>query len=211
MTHKNARSSPSLVMLAGSALALLWACVTPARAAGAATAGERIAVANVSRIFNEMQETKDLKEQLEAKRQELATQEKEKRGAIKEMDDHLHNIKPDSPQYKEDIQKLDNAMANLESWGKVVRLEAERDQKMTMRNLFDKIKTAVANIAKQQGFDVVLADQGGEFPNLEQVNFDQLRAYINQQSVLYAAKGVDISDAVLTLLDANYVKEKGAK
>ncbi len=158
-----------------------------------------------------MQETKDLKEQLETKRQDLGNQEKEKRAAIKEMDDHLHNIKPDSPQYKEDVEKLDNAMASLESWGKVVRLEAERDQKVTMRNLFDKIKSAVAGIAKQQGYDIVLADQGGEFPNLEQVNFDQLRAYINQQSVLFASKGVDISDAVLTRLDADYAKEKGAK
>lgn len=209
MTFKNARTSQLLALFAGAAFALASVCPTSVQAAAAA--GERIAVANVSRIFNEMQETKDLKEQLEAKRQDLNNQEKEKRGAIKEMDDHLHNIKPDSPQYKEDIEKLDKAMADLESWGKVVRLEAERDQKVTMRNLFEKIKAAVSDIAKQQGFDVVLADQGGDFPNLEQVNFDQLRAYINQQSVLFAAKGVDISDAVLTLLDANYVKQKGSK
>ncbi len=210
MTFNNARSAPSLLLLASAAFAFALASPTAVRAAAAAPS-ERIAVANVSRIFNEMQETKDLKEQLETRRQDLNNQEKEKRGAIKEMDDHLHNIKPDSPQYKEDIEKLDKAMADLESWGKVVRLQAERDQKVTMKSLFEKIKAAVSDIARQQGFDVVLADQGGEFPNLEQVNFDQLRAYINQQSVLFAAKGVDISDAALTLLDANYAKQKGSK
>ncbi len=207
----------ALFAAAALATAVMAAPRTPgtggsaAAAAAPASGSTRIGVANVSRIFNEMQETKELKEKLEARRQELGTQEKDKRANIKDMEDKLRNLKPDHPQYKEEIEKLDKAMAELDSWGKVIRLEAERDQKLTMRTLFEKIKRAVGDVAREQGYDLIIADQGGEFPNIEQVNFDQLRGYINQQNVLYSTKGADVSDAVLTLLDANYAKGKASK
>ena len=94
-------------------------------------------------------------------------------------------------------------MADFESWGKVVRLEADREQKQQMLYLFDKIQAAVAQIAKNEGIDLVLADQGSQLTNIEGLTFDQLRSLFNQRDVLFASKKADISDEVVTLLDAN--------
>jgi len=206
--------SPLTIFAALALTAAAVIAVTAHAAPGAApapTGAQHIGVANVSHIFNDMQETKDLKEKLEARRQELTNQEKEKGANIKEMQDHLLTIKPDHPQYKEELEKLDKAMAEMDSWGKVVRLEAEREQKMTMKTLFSKIRDAVAEVAREQGYDLVLADQTGDFPDIEKNNFEQLRGYISQQNVLYASKGADISESVLTQLDAQYAKGKGSK
>ncbi len=169
-----------------------------------------VAVANTARIFSDMQQTKDLKAKLEAKRQEISTEENDRRTKIKGMEDGLHEIAPDNPQFKTAQDALDKAMADFDSWGKLVRLQAERDQKDTMILLFNKIQSAVAQVAKQDGIDVVLADQGSDLSNTEGMTFDQLRAVINQKDVLFTSKKADISDEVLTLLDAQYAKEKAA-
>ncbi len=212
MTIHITRPITLIGLLAGTAVLLAWSFAPGAGGPGTAPAGApRIAVANVLRILYGMQETKELTEALRTKNKDLEAKAKEKGAALEQMREGIRQVKPDSPQYNDKLKDLDNAMADLESWEKVARIEAERDQKMMMKNLFVKIKGAIGDIAKEEGYDVVLASQSDDFPDLEHMNMDQLGGFIKQQSVLYAAKGLDISDAVLTRLDANYAKEKGAK
>ena len=170
----------------------------------------RVAVANTARIFSDMQQTKDLKAKLEAKRQEIATEENDRRTKISGMEAGLKEVAPDNPQFKSSQDTLDKAMADFDSWGKLVRLQAERDQKETMILLFNEIQVAVGQVAKQDNFDIVIADQGSDLSNTEGMSFDQLRAVINQKDVLFTSKKADISDEVLTLLDAQYAKQKAA-
>jgi len=170
----------------------------------------RIAIANTARIFSEMQETKDLKAKLEGKRKDIETEEGDRRAKINAMQAGLKEIAPDNPQYAASQNALDQAMADFESWGKLVQLQAEREQKNTMIMLFNQIQAAVTQIARQDGIDIVLADQGPDLTNTEGMSFDQLRAVINQKQVLFTSKKADISDEVLTLLDAEYAKNKAA-
>jgi Skp family chaperone for outer membrane proteins len=185
--------------------------LAPSPARADAPAAQKVAIANTARIFNDMQETKDLKEKLEARRQEVSNEENDRRNKIKEMEDNLKELHPDNPQYDKAQQDLDQAMADFDSWGKVVRLQAERDQKQTMVMLFNKIQAAVTQIAKEDQIDIVIADQGPDIGDTEALTFDQLRALINQKDVLYTSKRADISDEVLTLLDAQYTKDKAAQ
>ena len=202
-----------------AALVRVWAILpiacmfllAPSFARADASAPQKVAIANTARIFNDMQETKDLKDKLEARRQEVSNEENDRRTKIKAMQDNLHELKPDNPQYKKAQQDLDQAMADFDSWGKVVRLQAERDQKQTMVMLFNKIQAAVTQIAKEDQIDIVIADQGPDIGDTEDLTFDQLRALINQKDVLYTSKRADISDEVLTLLDAQYAKDKAAE
>jgi Skp family chaperone for outer membrane proteins len=170
----------------------------------------RVAVANTAHIFSDMQETKDLKAKLEAKRQEITTEEQDKRAKITGMEAGLKEIAPDNPQYKTSREALDKAVFDFEVWGKMVQIQAERDQKDMMIMLFNKIQAAVGQVAKQDGIDIVIADQGPDLTNTESLTFDQLRSIINQKDVLFTSKKADISDEVLTLLDAQYAKEKAA-
>lgn len=216
MKFQNICPSRRIALLAGAAFTILLALTFAARSPGAppppAPAGaQRIAVANLARIFGQMRETKDIKDQLEAKNNDFKAQQEKKSAAIKDIREDLRNLKPDTPPYDARVKDLDNALADLETWGKVTQVEADRDQKKMMKKLFEKIEAAVAEVAKQQGYDLVLADQSGDFPLLEKNNLESIRGYINQQSLLYADKRLDITDAVLTQLDADYAKEKGAK
>ena len=64
-----------------------------------ASAQAKIGVVNTARIFNEMQETKDLQAKLQQDRERLADEERQKRGHIQALRESRDQFKPDSPQY----------------------------------------------------------------------------------------------------------------
>ena len=163
----------------------------------------RIAVVNPSRVFNEMQETKELRTQLESDRQRLAATEAEKKAELDKLAAERKVYKPDSPQAEEKNQQLMQKAMEYEVWGKYAKLEAERKQKRQMRTLFAKIEQATSEVAKQQGIDVVLTSSAPELPeSLDGISIEQLRGVLNARTVLYASDAADISGAVITVLDA---------
>src|SRR5918993_760708 len=152
-----------------------------------------------------MQESQDLKVNLESERVRLTSMEKEKRDALQALQNQRNQLKQDTPQWEELNNKLMDAALEFQLWGQQTKAKAERNQKRQMKQLFERIEQAVGEVAQRDGYDVVLADQHPELPeNLDQINFEQLRALINARSVLYTAKKSDISDAVIALLDSKY-------
>jgi Skp family chaperone for outer membrane proteins len=206
--HRSSSARPIVAAVVFSAA--LFALLLPAVSRADQGPPPRVAIANTARIFSEMQETKDLKAKLEGKRKDIETEENDRRAKINGMEASLKEINADNPQFNAAQGALDKEMADFDSWGKLVRLQAEREQKNTMVLLFNKIQAAVGKIATQDGIDIVLADQGPDLTNTEGMTFDQLRSVINQKQVLFTSKKADISDEVLTLLDAEYAKNKAA-
>ncbi len=165
----------------------------------------RIAVVNPSRIFREMQERKDLQEKMNADLQRLKETEGQKKSEIEKLDGQRKLLKPDHPQFEEIGRQVMQKAIEYETWGKFAKLEAERSQKKQMRLLFDRIKVAVGEVAKQQGIDVVLSDQQPELPKtLDQVSAEQLAAVLTSQHVLFASEAADLSNEVIATLDARY-------
>jgi outer membrane protein len=180
---------------------ILATLVLPAVAA----AQSKIGVVNTARIFNEMQETKDLQAKLQQDRDRLADEERQKRGHLQALRESRDQLKPESPQFQERNQELLKASVEFEVWGRMMQANVQRQQKQQISRLFDKIEDAVQEVARSKGLDLVIAQQAVELPpDLEQINVEQLKAIINQRNVLYAADGLDISNEVITRLDAKY-------
>src|SRR5688572_14710874 len=189
----------------------LAAAVTFVPTAFGQSDGVRVAVANTGRIFSEMQETKELQENLKAEGARLKAMEDERRKELQKLQEERNQLKADTPQWEELNTKLMDAVLEFQLWGQKTKLKAERDQKRQLKQLFDHIESAVAEVAKRDGYDLVIAEQRPELPeNLDQVNFDTLRATINSRNVLYASPKSDISDAVIALLDSKHKGKGGA-
>ncbi len=73
-----------------------------------------------------------------------------------------------------------------------------------MLALFKKIEQGVAEIAKQEQIDLVIADNRDPLPNPDEVELAQLRAGILSRDVLFSADRLDITEKVVTLLDAKF-------
>ncbi len=170
---------------------------------------QNIASANPAKIFNEMQETKDLKQQLEANSNKLNAEQKAKEEEVKGLQDSLKVLTPGAPQYYEGRKNLISKLVELDTWKKVQQAQIQDQQKFQMKILFDKIMEATKVVAEEMKLDLVVSETNVDFPEMDQINVDQLRALINQRNVIYNSKKLDISEKVTAKLDADY-KSKGS-
>jgi len=174
-----------------------------------ASFAQSIGTANPAKIFNEMQETKDLKEKLESDSKKLSDQQKAKEQELKDLQESLKVLTPGAPQYYEGRKNLIQKAVELDTWKKVNQAQIQDQQKFQMKLLFDKIMDATKAVAVDQKLDLVVAESNVEFPEMDQINVDQLRALINQRNVIYSSGKLDISDKVTAKLDADYKAKSG--
>ncbi|HMB96059.1 MAG TPA: OmpH family outer membrane protein [Tepidisphaeraceae bacterium] len=169
----------------------------------------KIAVANPAKIFNEIQETKDLQAKLADDLKTLQATDHEKSTKVKDMQANRDTLKPDSPQYNDINKQLMQATVEYEVWSRLQQADVQRQQKLQIKNLFEKITAATGDIAKQRGIDLVIAENKPEFPdNIDQINADNLRMLISQRNILYDSGTLDISNEVIAAMDAKYKSGK---
>jgi Skp family chaperone for outer membrane proteins len=177
-----------------------------------ADGGTKIAVANPSKILALMDETKDLKKAEEGEIQRLDAEKQTKGKELQDMKSKRDNFtRKGTPDYDKQTGELIQKSADLRVWADVQQARLTEKNKQQMKTLFDKIQSAIAEVSQQKNIDLVLTDFGGDIPqDLEDIAPDRLRQIISQKSVLYAAKGVDITDDVIARLNANYKAGAGA-
>lgn len=203
----------SVGVLLGAGLAGAQPAAAAAAAAPAPSGPIRIAVASPSHIFNEMMETKSLQAKMQDDQKKFAATQREKAAAIDQLKAQRDALKPGEAQFEELNNKLIDASLEAKVWMEAERAKAEHQQKRQMKQIFEKIQTAIADVAKQDGYDLVLADNKDPLPSdadLEQVDIRALRGAILQKSVLFSTDRIDISQKVLALLDTRYKAAGGA-
>lgn len=193
--------------LVAFALAALAACL-PARFAAAQDV-PRVATVNIAKIFNDMQETKDLKQKMDADRKAI-TEEGQRRNAEVEDAKKRRALFNDGTEDAEKANKefMEKAMAN-QVWQQMIKVQVERENKRQMKSLFEKIEQATKEVAQARKIDIVLVEQRIDMPaDIDQINLEQLRALINQRTVLFSSGKFDISNDVLAAVDAKYKQKK---
>jgi Skp family chaperone for outer membrane proteins len=166
----------------------------------------KIATVNAARVFNEIQEKKDLTAKMENDQKSLQQADVDKKTKLKDLQSAREALKPDAPQYEQANKDLMQAAVDYEVWQRIQGANIQRMQKQQMLNIFNKITNAVGDVAKQKGLDLVIAEQRPEVQDaqLEQMTVDQLRIVINQRNVLFSNPSVDISNDVIAAMDAAY-------
>ena len=188
-------------------LTLFVICLTSA----AAMAQQNIGIVNPGRVFQEMQETKDLKAKLEIDRKNLEGEVAARQQKVKDLQAARDLLKQDSPQYQQADQAFMSEAIQFDTWSKITQATLQGQQKQQLKTLFDKIVATTQEVAQQKGFDLVLADQRPEMPdNLQQITVEQLRAMLNGRNILYSGEKVDLNNAVIASLDAKYKAGGGA-
>jgi Skp family chaperone for outer membrane proteins len=200
-------SRRSLCAVALSAIAL----VLPARLASAQE-GPRIGIVNPAKIFNEMQETKDLKQKMESDRQAIQAEAKRRADDLEEAKKARALFTEGTDDFNKKNQEMIRKAVELQVWQEMIKADLARQQKTQMKNLFEKIEAATKEVAESKKLDLVLVEQKIDLPSdpntMEQINVDQLRNLINQRSVMYSNGKFDITNDVLANVDAKYKSHK---
>src|SRR5688572_13934383 len=184
------------------AVTLLLSLALPA---AAQTSPGKIATANPAVIFNQIQETKDLQAKFNADLGTLNEQRKAKELQINDTKAARDSLKPDTTQWAERNKELVRLAVEYKAWQEIVQADLERQQKMQMKAIFDRITETVGQVATSRGVVLVIAEVKPELPdNIDQVNTNDLRARLISRNVLFSQPQVDISNDVIAAMDAKY-------
>jgi Skp family chaperone for outer membrane proteins len=180
--------------------------------APAAQAQQRIAVVRVPEVVQNMAEGKKIMEAGQAReaaaRQEGAKLEQD----IQATQGQMGQLKAGSTQWNDLRDQLDKKKANYEVWAKITELTLGRSAKEDLKKLFDHVSDATQQVATEQHINLVIADAAPQItgPNLDQITVQQFQSALAQRIVLFADKTVDITQDVLTRVDAIYAKQNQA-
>jgi Skp family chaperone for outer membrane proteins len=196
--------------LAAGTICLLLA--GPARSADPPASGPlKIGIANIQTIVQSIHEYQDLTNKMSLDRKALTDTMNTKKNDLTAMQQALSYLKVGTPQYQTQEDKYLNASIEFDAWVKETQLDLDRKQKDAIKQLFVEIQDAVAQVAQQDGLNLVINDERPALPDdLESLTVDQLRQIISQRTVLFSDQSNDISQQVVTLMDKNYAAKTAA-
>ena len=147
-----------------------------------AAGAQKIGYADVGKIFDEYNKTKDLDKILEGKGNKKQAQREDMVKAIRAMKEEAEML---SDKGKEEKQKqIDGKIKELQEFDRVTSdsLRSERDQ--MAKDILKEVQGVVEEISKQEGYTMIM----------------------NERFLLYSDKANSVTDKVLSALNSRYKK-----
>jgi len=196
-----------------TAIALLLTCGPVSRAQTPPAGNDhnlKLGVVRIGYIYRNMQESAQAFTNLKARVGQMQQEQAARQKALEDLDNQLKQLKPGSPQWLSMRGQLDDKKLDLDSWGKKMQIELDREKKAALMDQYRHVNEAVQSVAEQMHIDLVISDYtpdivGPDFDGIAQERLEQL---ILTRAVLFAGKKADITQEVLTVLDATFAKNR---
>jgi Skp family chaperone for outer membrane proteins len=161
-----------------------------------------VAVVNVQRAFNNLQEKQAIESQLKQRAQKLQQQQKQKQQAIQQMRSDLDLLEPGTKQYKQKQSELERQVVDYKAWQGFKQKKMEQFRGVQMQNLYRKVSETAGSVAKDNGYDIVLYHQSS--PNFNFQNMKQVSQMIQMRKVLWSRDKLNITDQVIQRMNNNF-------
>ncbi|UCG33448.1 MAG: OmpH family outer membrane protein [Phycisphaerales bacterium] len=196
------RTRKQIVVLAGLATALaavlfideLWA-------QGSTSAGGPIAVIDVVKVFNEFRQTQDLNEEFDKRRRQVQEELDARDVTLETKAGELEAFHPDSADYNKRRRELLRLRIDRENYMRFAEIEVRELFRDWTKRTYEQICQTAAEVARERGFEVVLARE-----ELEEGLPDAaaLKQQIRSRKVIFFNQESDITDQVLDRLNRSY-------
>ena len=179
----------------------MGAMVAALAAAGGAYAAEKAGVVNIPVVSERYAKTTDLEAQFDATRQRLSKQKDEQQDRINRLKRSLQEeLKPGTAEFEIRKKEIAFAEAELQWFVETEGQKVERGLAQSLRIIYEDIQAIVREIAIEKKLGLVLA--GDQLPAGVPDSPTQVRQHILLQKVLDGSADVDITEGVVTRLDA---------
>jgi Skp family chaperone for outer membrane proteins len=208
MPHASpAKQLPTLLVIAAlvfAAAAFVGVMARPAHGVQPATAQPgRVAVVRMAELQNSMQEAQAINTRNRARIEEINAEARQRAERIRELQENLRNLAPGSEQADQVYNELLNSNAELQIFQQVEQVKIQQQDGRDAMQLYRKMTAAIEEVARDRGYDVVLRAE----PQLqaEAVQFTpESWAAIQSRPLVFHSENVDITQAVLAKLDADF-------
>ncbi len=175
--------------------------------ARAAEGQPKVAVINLSRVFDQYRLTKDLEDLFETKRQQMAAEAKQKTDEITVKRQELARFKPDSDDYKTRRAQVDEMEVQFEVWAATKERQIRDEHKVWLLRIYRNVHKAVEELSAEKGIDLVLTydEVTDEAPDSK-----TLRQQLLLEKVFYFARELDLTQAAIERLNKDYTTPENA-
>lgn len=197
----------ALGLLAAGAVAFLGARATIGQAT-ATWQPTRMAVVDLTKVFDGFQQTKDLNDLLQQRGDAIVKDGQDKEKSLTNRQKELEAFKPDTPDFDKRYQELMRQVIDFKAWQQFMREQVENEHRVWLKKTYQQILESVGQIAAERGIDMVLYSQE---PKIEGENLQAMRDNILQRKIIWSTKQADITDQVVQRLNRDYEKQGGKK
>ena len=176
--------------------------------APAANAQQKVAVVRVGDVVSNMAEGKKAAQAATARDTDAKQEGARKQQELQTLEGSLQQLKRGSQQWMQTRDQLEDKQLANQVWAKKMEITLGRAAKDDVRRMFDHVTEATQQVAQEQHINLVMADNSPDIgPNVDQLTVQQFASVLAQRNVLFADKTVDITQDVLTRVDAIYAKQ----
>ncbi len=161
----------------------------------------RVAVCDVAELLKRNEASKDMEAVLRA-RQQAANREDEKRvEEIRKVKAVLDALKPGAKPHADQRRKFRKLVHDRRVWRAMEEEDFTELQRQMMQAVYRDILAAVADVARAEGYDIVLHRETAPIKSQDPA---ELLAKIAQRKCLHANARFDITQLALKLLDERH-------
>lgn len=204
----NARLIPAAVI---TAALLLAAGAWRAGANNAATARPTVvATLDLQKLINGLDELAAKQKEFDRFREDLKAKVEKKKKDVDDAEAALKVLVAGTPEFRVKQEEFRRLTLELKFEGEFAGNMIDERRGIIYAAIFKKITEASARFAKQNGYDLILSDDTkAEMPEVGMEN--QIRALIVSKRVIVAGDGVDVTDAMLTMMNNEFKVGAGGK
>ncbi len=163
-----------------------------------------VAVVDVSRVLEQIDERSDWDIRIEALRGSIQREAAKRREA---MDKRLKES--EQAETAEDRQRIRDEVAlmqlRLEQWGALKTAEVDREESLKWRSIYRNLRRESQRVAEAEGYEMVMVDDSvGDVQTMPQSKVplqQQVLEQITNRRVLFAANAIDITDQVIVRMN----------
>jgi Skp family chaperone for outer membrane proteins len=141
--------------------------------------------------------------ELEQKKKQFQQELDQANAKIKQMREELGLLPEDDPSFTQRLVELAELDGRTKAKAQLYQSMLEREQAKLLREMYDKITAAIGDLAEKDGYDIVLLDDR-KITIPANYNADQVNASILQKRLLYAGGADDITDQIITKMNAEF-------
>jgi Skp family chaperone for outer membrane proteins len=173
----------------------------------------RIASCNPSKVFAALDERKVIQDKINSEIQKFQGETQKRKVEFESLKQERDNLKPESSTYNEKQTQLLNKSVEFDVWSRIQQQEIVRHEKEYTKSLFDKIRQACEEVAKERKIDMVLAERRPELSqeDWEKLTPEQARNLLGQTDTLYINEKADITQAVILLMNKKFAESQTGK
>ena len=190
----------SLIVACAAVLAM--GLFVTARAQNGAAQPTKVAVVSLQEVIAQCNQQQKFRTENQARGADLQAEQEQRQNKIQGLRTQIDPLQTGTDAWRAKRDEIQQATMELEVWAKMQEQNTQLEQARQFAEIYQSANDAAGEVAQSMGFDIVL--QAGDLPDLMSLNVQQLQSIVQSRKVLYAGDNVDITQAVLQRVNANF-------